>query len=1124
EAGGDQPGMVKEGSKSIWGSIKDGFTSSVSAVKDFGTAAFDETIDFCTNPIDTVGDWYDELFASEEEEFQKDIAQETDVSAKIAKTEERAAVITQDVFKDGKVLSPEEADAELASRLPEGTTLESVRQMLDEPWANENAIFDYDDAAGVMIDIDSESGMTRIEDLDGSVSLRLKDGTVIERDPKGNEIWKFENDAISKSASGEFKQSVGKDSLVKLDAAEQHTEDKKRLEEEYGLNPVNKKSIDKVELTREGADAVIEKKLPSGTSLEAVKQMLDEPWMNENAEFSFESDVMIDNDPKSGMTRIENFDGSVSLSLSDGTVIERDPQGNEIWKFKDEGSISVSEDGSIEQTLSRMEVSMSRTDSQQEAETKLDQGDLADGGVAEISDWKSISDSDAEQQIDGNLPEGIDRELVNKALDTPFFGSDMADFKYDPETGKWFDYDNATGVGRLEGGDGTVTVSVPNEDGTVTTVTRKSDGSEVWRFEKSGTSLAKTADGQFTSDSIDTKVPGAGQGQKLALTPEEQEELNKVVNDALEDGTVVEDMDQVLKQQVENYDQARKFLDSPFVDGVVSKYDGETRSWIDYQKDSGMTRVQNSDGTVTLTMKDGTVARVAPDGTETWMTKDGIVQKSSDGTVKAVLDDSHGRISNRARDIVAGLEVDETQGGFDAVDGQAKPRTEIFLGIKLKEMGLSKAKIDKYSDQSQTPRETLPDGKMRKGPNGNEFDEIKLPNGEMIRREFGADGSVWMTLPDGTKFVKASNGSTSYTKTTPDGKTALWDARFSPSGLENSYRDHENGTIGAMSGDGEVRHREGDCHENVFNEINKPGFRDKYGPGVIEFDDKGNKITVLWDADGKPTGVLTVDVNGQATVTEIKPDGSPGDVRNAGDVLETKIESDGSIVYTAPDGRRYVQKKTGDNTHNLEFGTNTGIVLRATVDGNNPSNSMFTRVGKDGVEHSIKRNENGDWEGEAFDGSKIGWGHNGSWVSRDMNRDAYGNITNNSTGTVYRPNGDIIGSDGSTIYDSSSNSWGGGNAYSYGPSPERLAREAEIQNTTAAAMGQFGSVIAAIAAGNLSAEGIVLAGIGNLSALGAADFGVSSAISFGYGVLNNIGQLKATRADIGRTMGDATAV
>ncbi|MGD9680590.1 MAG: hypothetical protein AB7W16_05335, partial [Candidatus Obscuribacterales bacterium] len=424
-------------------------------------------------------------------------------------------------------------------------------------------------------------------------------------------------------------------------------------------------------VNQEEADKLIEKRLPEGNSLEAVRQMLDEPWSNEKSEFGYDesSGAITDIDKEAGMSRVEQPDGSVTLTLKDGTVITRDSAGKETWTFKD-GTIEKSADGEIRQSLGLRESLRIAADRGRAFEASLGQC-TPDSCTDESDSWQNASDTEALDKIKGSLPEGVDLETVNRALDTPFF-SDSVESEFDSKTQTWQDYDPASGIMRTESLDGTVTLALKDSS---TVVTRNPDGSEIWRLADG--SVAKSADGYSVSDSTTARVPGESAGN-AELSSDEKKRFDDLVGGALEGADTVpaSEMDNLLKDRVQDYDLAKQFLDNPFIDGTQSRYDAETSSFIDYHEASGMTRVEDGDGNVTLTLKDGTVIKSDAQGNTTWLTSDGVLQKSQDGTVKANFGDGATSLSAKARDMVPEVKFDEN-GNSDrlkSIDSDATQR------------------------------------------------------------------------------------------------------------------------------------------------------------------------------------------------------------------------------------------------------------------------------------------------------------------------------------------------------------------------------------------------------------------------------------------------------------------
>ncbi|MCA9802699.1 MAG: hypothetical protein KC777_12080 [Cyanobacteria bacterium HKST-UBA02] len=516
EAGADQPGMVEKGSKSIFGSLKDGFTSMVSTVSDAGSAALDEAIDLWNHPLDTMGDWYDGFMKSENQ-FLQNLMAEQDLSKAISDSTERAATHLSDVLKDGQVVSQEDSDKLVSDRLPEGTSLDSVNSFLKEPWKNPDSKFTYDESNGAFIDTDEKSGMTRVENVDGSVQLTLKDGTVISRDKDGNEVWKFKDGAISKPADGgEIKASFGGAEMARLHAAETLTRISDALRQETFSEDQNPWK----EVSDSDAEAAIKSRLTGDVDLAQVNKALDTPFYGKNMDTTYDSDkdVWIDVDKDTGVKRFESGDGKVAVELPDGTTVVRDQDGKTVWNFSDKTVLKTS-DGKY-----------SIADGANVA-TPAESGSAVDAEKQRFDEATSSllqhgSDLPADQ-VDNALKGRIENyDLAKEFVDNPFI--DGVRTTYDSKTGSFIDVHQESGMVRVEDSNGNITLR--DKNGTIISQVDK-DGNKTWiandgvlKQNKDGT--ARAAFGDVEAEVL-SKV---NRGEKFEITGEQAARISQREN------------------------------------------------------------------------------------------------------------------------------------------------------------------------------------------------------------------------------------------------------------------------------------------------------------------------------------------------------------------------------------------------------------------------------------------------------------------------------------------------------------------------------------------------------------------------------------------------------------------
>lgn len=208
EAGGDQPGMVPEGSKSFFTRASDWTADAVTKVTDTLSDVGDSMLDFVSDPWDTAGDWYDS--ASSWFDFGGDPAKDISSASDLVNANQEAGDQFLEANKDklqefkgkeGKEFVENKLEGmDIPSRHGgDGNQLKQVRDVLENGLQGDN-IQEKVGPNGDKIQVDPDTGFERVQSADGkSTMVRMSDGTMVtsQKNDKGevtSEQWTFKND------------------------------------------------------------------------------------------------------------------------------------------------------------------------------------------------------------------------------------------------------------------------------------------------------------------------------------------------------------------------------------------------------------------------------------------------------------------------------------------------------------------------------------------------------------------------------------------------------------------------------------------------------------------------------------------------------------------------------------------------------------------------------------------------------------------------------------------------------------------------------------------------------------------------------------------------------------------
>ncbi|MGD9680591.1 MAG: hypothetical protein AB7W16_05340 [Candidatus Obscuribacterales bacterium] len=200
EAGGDQPGMVEDGSRTVFGRMGDWAAGAVSTLKDSATSALDSMSEGWDDFYDAAGDWLgiggdpeqDIKSASDLAAVSKGAGQDL-LDANKDKVQQLHGKEGKE-FVEGKI-----GDMDIPSGASDRGKFGQVMDALGNGLKGDHVVTKTG-PNGDKIQTDPDTGFERIESADGrSVVLRMSDGSVVTRqsDESGeisSEQWRFKND------------------------------------------------------------------------------------------------------------------------------------------------------------------------------------------------------------------------------------------------------------------------------------------------------------------------------------------------------------------------------------------------------------------------------------------------------------------------------------------------------------------------------------------------------------------------------------------------------------------------------------------------------------------------------------------------------------------------------------------------------------------------------------------------------------------------------------------------------------------------------------------------------------------------------------------------------------------
>ncbi|MDZ4832936.1 MAG: hypothetical protein SGJ27_03970 [Candidatus Melainabacteria bacterium] len=236
-------------------------------------------------------------------------------------------------------------------------------------------------------------------------------------------------------------------------------------------------------------------------------------------------------------------------------------------------------------------------------------------------------------------------------------------------------------------------------------------------------------------------------------------------------------------------DQAREMLNFGLLGEKVDfRYNLDTQSSSESDRESGARRTVNADGSTTLRLSNG--ARVTEDaqGNVTWLFADGVLKESADGKVTSSFGDW------QKQQIAASKEISSDLWGLvrESEEDDHKVRGSGIDAQKANDIVSNRMLGDKSFDgQPMTADRVkeflnggLPGARTETmDMEGHKGSKVQDLNG--VKRIESADGkTVALTFPDGTRVVKNEQGTT-WTKQGPDGKAEV--LVESPDGKRFSY-------------------------------------------------------------------------------------------------------------------------------------------------------------------------------------------------------------------------------------------------------------------------------------------------------------------------------------------------
>lgn len=199
EAGGDQPGMVEDGSRTVFGRMGDWAAGAVSTLKDSASSALDSLSEGWDDFYDAAGDWLG---------IGGDPDQDINSASDLAAVSNDAGQELLDANKDKVQQFHGKAGKEFVEgkigdmTIPGNSERGKFGQVMDALGSGLKGddVVTRTGPNGDKIQTDPETGFERIESADGrSVVLRMSDGSVVtrQRDESGaisSEQWRFKND------------------------------------------------------------------------------------------------------------------------------------------------------------------------------------------------------------------------------------------------------------------------------------------------------------------------------------------------------------------------------------------------------------------------------------------------------------------------------------------------------------------------------------------------------------------------------------------------------------------------------------------------------------------------------------------------------------------------------------------------------------------------------------------------------------------------------------------------------------------------------------------------------------------------------------------------------------------
>jgi len=515
-----------------------------------------------TNPIETacyVGgalkdgfdygfDWMTDWYGSND-----DVLKNPD-TAKQASTD-FATTLENQVLSKGETTDQAKAETTINSKLPSGTTVKDVNDMLNYGLPGDSVDFRYNSDTDTYTEFDKEKHMRRVENADGSTTLMLSNGTRVNRDAQGNVTYLFNDGAVRAGADGSYTQSVGDWQKGVIAASEPL---RKEIRDVVRQSERGDSKIFGTEVSAADAQGYMDRLLGGKTyngeqvTSDQVQEFLKSGLPGADTQ-TLTTDGP-DNGNKvqemGGIKRIEGPDGTVTLQFPDGSTVIKNDKGTTYQKKGDNGKQEVlveSADGkhfsfaSGDLTVKALENLRQRVNSEQNkkvVEIIQDRyAELIAGGktheeaMADLAKEQIIGGARNDSEVDdGQRRAGFLQEIDGKWYQVNSNGKEIHlrevtkgpdgalefgdQFTYDAATGQWIGTDGkpygGTSPKFATGPDGQLKIG---EDGSLT-INRDGD-----KLTVSGLLHTLTANGDGTSQ-FDSNDKGSGEAIIASVTDE----------------------------------------------------------------------------------------------------------------------------------------------------------------------------------------------------------------------------------------------------------------------------------------------------------------------------------------------------------------------------------------------------------------------------------------------------------------------------------------------------------------------------------------------------------------------------------------------------------------------------